>query len=47
MNKSEACSPPHTIHKRKQSQRVINDLDNVDFSLNLPIFPSGSFFVCV
>ena len=31
MNKREACSPPHTIHKRKQSQRVINDLDNVDF----------------
>ena len=30
VNKSEACSPPHTIHKRKQSQRVINDLDNVD-----------------
>ena len=28
----EVCSPPHTIHKRKQSQRVINDLDNVDFS---------------
>ena len=31
LNKSEVCSPPHTIHKRKQSQRVINDLDNVDF----------------
>ena len=31
VNKREACSPPHTIHKRKQSQRVINDLDNVDF----------------
>ena len=31
LNKLEACSPPHTIHKRKQSQRVINDLDNVDF----------------
>ena len=30
MNTSEACSPPHTIHKRKQSQRVINDLENVD-----------------
>ena len=30
-NKREACSPPHTIHKRMQSQRVINDLDNVDF----------------
>ena len=31
MNKSEVCSPPHTIHEQKQSQRVINDLDNVDF----------------
>ena len=30
LNKREICSPPHTIHKRKQSQRVINDLDNVD-----------------
>ena len=30
-NKGEVCSPPHTIHKRKQAQRVINDLDNVDF----------------
>ena len=29
-NKREVCSPPHTIHKRKQSQRVINVLDNVD-----------------
>ena len=31
MNKREVRSPHHTIHKRKQSQRVINDLDNVDF----------------
>ena len=31
MNKREVRSPPHTIHKRKQSRRVINDLDNVDF----------------
>ena len=31
LNKREGCSPPHTIYKRKQSQRVINDLDNVDF----------------
>ena len=30
-NKREVCSPPHTIHKRKRSQRVINDLDNVHF----------------
>ena len=30
-NKSEACSPPHTIYQRKQSRRVINDSDNVDF----------------
>ena len=27
----EICSPPHTLNKCKQSQRVINDLDNVDF----------------
>ena len=30
LNKRKACSPPDTIHKRKQSQRVINDLGNVD-----------------
>ena len=30
-NKREVCSPPHTIHKRKQSQRVINELNNVVF----------------
>ena len=29
MGKPVVC--PHTIHKRKQSRRVINDLDNVDF----------------
>ena len=34
MNRREV-RPPHTIQKRKQSQRVINDLDNVDF------FPSN------
>ena len=31
LNKREICHPSHAIHKRKQSQRVINDLDNVDF----------------
>ena len=31
MNKREVRSPPHTIQKRKQTQRVINDLDNVEF----------------
>ena len=31
VNTSEICSPSHTIYKRKQSRRVINDLDNVDF----------------
>ena len=31
MNKREVRSPPHTIQKRMQSPRVINDLDNVDF----------------
>ena len=30
MNKRESRSTPHTIQKRKQSQRVINDLDNVE-----------------
>ena len=30
MNKREVCSPPHPNQKRKQCQRVINDLDNVD-----------------
>ena len=31
MNKREIRSTPHTIQKRKQSQGVINDFDNVDF----------------
>ena len=31
MNKREVRSTPHSIHKRKQSQRVINDLDYFDF----------------
>ena len=31
MNKREVRSTPHNIQKRKQSQGVINDLDNVDF----------------
>ena len=31
INKREVRSSSHTFHKRKQSQRVINDLDNVDF----------------
>ena len=31
MNITEVCSPLHTIHKRKQYRRVINDLDNVGF----------------
>ena len=30
-NLRDVCAAPHTLHKRKQSQRVINDLDNVDF----------------
>ena len=30
VNTSEICSPSHTIHKRKQSRRVINVSDNVD-----------------
>ena len=31
MNKREVRSTLHTIQKRKQSQEVINDLDNVHF----------------
>ena len=31
MNKREVRSTPHQIQKRKQSQGVINDLDNLDF----------------
>ena len=31
MNTREVRSTPHTIQKRKQSQCVIDDLDNVDF----------------
>ena len=31
MNRREVRSPLHTIQKRRQSQRMINDLDNVDF----------------
>ena len=31
MNKREVRSTPHTIQKRKQSQGVINDMDNVGF----------------
>ena len=31
MNKREVRSTPHTVQKRKQSQGVINALDNVDF----------------
>ena len=31
MNKREVRSTPHTIQKRKQSEGVINDLNNVHF----------------
>ena len=34
MNKREVRSTPHTIQKRKKSHGVIDDLDNVDFSLS-------------
>ena len=30
LNKREACSPPHTIHKRQQSQGKINVMENID-----------------
>ena len=29
-NQREVCSPPHTIHKRKQYQRMINVMENID-----------------
>ena len=41
MNEREVRSPPHTIQRRKQSQRMIND------SLEHHIFSSGSFVVRV
>ena len=48
MNIREVRSPPRTIQKRKQSQGMINDLDNVDFySLKRQLFSSGSFVVRV
>ena len=31
VSSGEICAPRHTIHKRKQPRRVINDLNNVDF----------------
>ena len=31
MNKPEVRSTPHTVQKRKQSQGMIDNLDNVDF----------------
>ena len=30
VNTSEICSPPYTIHKRKQSRGMFNVLNNVD-----------------
>ena len=30
-NQREVRAIPHTVQKRKQSRRMINDLDNVDF----------------
>ena len=33
-NKREACSPYHTIHKRKHLQRMINDEDNADLGFS-------------
>ena len=48
MNKREVRSPPHTIQKRKQSQGMINDLDNADFySLKRKLLSSGNFVVRV
>ena len=49
LNKREACSPPRTIHKRKQSQGMINVFGHYCFfpSLKRQLFSSGSFVVCV
>ena len=48
MNIREVRSPPHTIQKRKQSQGMINDLDNADFySLKRKLLSSGNFVVRV
>ena len=39
---------PHTNHKRKQSRRVINDLDNVDLHpSNVQSSHQEAFFVCL
>ena len=43
-NQHEVRSIPHTIQKRKKSQGVINDLDNVDFFfVKRQLFSSRSF----
>ena len=40
--------PPHTIYKRKQSLRVINDLDNVDFiPSNVQSSHQEGFLMCL
>ena len=44
-NLREVRAAPHKLQKRKKSQRVINDLDNVDLIRQL--FSLGSFVVCV
>ena len=47
MNKSGVRSPPHTIQKRKHSQGVINDLDNVDFIPSNVISSRQEVLLCV
>ena len=47
MNKREVRSTPHTIQQRKQSQGVINDLDNVDFILSNVNSSHQEFFLYV
>ena len=47
-NQREVRSTPHTIQKRKQSLRVTNDLDNVDFiHSNVNSSHQEAFVVCV
>ena len=43
-NKREVRSTPHTFLKLKQSQRVIDGLDNIDF---VPSYVNRSFVVCL
>ena len=48
MHEPSSCKDLTNFPTRKKPQRVINDLDNVDFYfLKRQFFSSGSFVVCV